>query len=269
MMSFAVTSYAAGIVQASADHPHFGLRVVVKEPVAQVVEVEQEARFVWPKSVTELLEMDPHYIDNWLRGRKCPPSMIADYRQGLLLHLLTPNDECRENGWPDKMMIYNPEKRGGATTKSAWVHWLSGYLRNQYSKLIDAHKRPGTEGPTVISLTERPAENSDGATVATWMGLLDERERAQFVCTDAHAAATSKVALAEVLQIIQEEVGEEALEVVLAYSGVDSSAQAAEILADPVTVRETMRKVKAVVRNVLGIATEQPVRVRRRPSKVA
>lgn len=205
--------------------------------------------FVWPKNVDEFLDLDPKYLDRWLVSRRCPADLIEDFRQELLLHLLTPNAECIANGWPDKMMLYKPERIGG-TTKRAWAFWLSRYLLNSaYNKLINDRHRATTQGKSVVSLGG--GSEVDGV-VEGWL-MLQEHEQATLSAEEGEVfmGVTSSLALEGVIALVEEEMGQDAVEVLQAVGEADTFTEAARILhLSPTAVRKRLKDIRALISSV-------------------
>ena len=218
-----------------------------------------ETPFVWPKSVQEFMEFDPIYTKKWLKSRKCPIDLIEDYSQGLLLHLCTPNKECLARGFSDKMMLYKPERLGDAVTVAGWAFWLNTVLSNQYSKLIKRQQRGGVTGSKVISLGETDDESRSKHGTATWWLLLDPHERPQFETSiqEVYNPITSRIFLAEIIRVVREEVGPDALKVLAAVSETDTVVQAAAVLGmQSRMVHRILKNIRLVLGATLGLSPD-------------
>jgi len=258
MFMLASSSLAALVVAATPGHAN-AARILNPAPAAPTA---SEADFVWPKTVMELIERDPKYIERWLIGRKCPDALIADYAQDLLLHLLTPSNACTRKGCPDKLGLYDPALLGGATTKRAWAYWLSKYLlTNQYSKLISRQRRSGCEGPTVVSITE--TEHDVERAAPSWHALLTVNERQLFETSheEVYGGVTSQIRVDQIMQAVAEEIGAEAVEILQAVKATDNAIEAAELLGVPADrVRRILRTVRATIQSVLSAEDGLPER---------
>jgi len=214
--------------------------------------------FVWPKSVAELHAFDPKLIDKWLVKMKCPYDLVEDFSQDLYALLCEPNKECIAKGYPDKMGLYDPAKLGPegkpATTIGAWMYWLSRMLKNEYYKLIDAQKKSGTAGPTVISTSCEEVDPDTGR--VTWLGMLDATERKLFeASTDTvYSQVTSSMLMKELLDTVEDEMGQEARVVLDLYREFESGTEVARVLGRPVRkVRLIMGDIRGTLASHLGL----------------
>lgn len=222
--------------------------------------LRKKAPFVWPKTVDEFIAFDPKYIVKWLHSRKCVPTLINDFAQDLYLHLCTPNRECIEKGYKDRMALYDPIKLGGATTLAAWAYWLSGILTNQYGKLIKAQKRGHTEGPNVISMDDVNVETGQ----ESWWSQTEQHEHTRFMATvgEVYNGVTSRILLEDVIRVVQEEIGDEAVEVLSAVIESNDAVEAAELMGvSPERIRRTTRNIIRVAQAVLGISASNLMKI--------
>lgn len=158
--------------------------------------------FIPPANYREFLAFDPRYISKFLKSRKCPVDLFEDFEQSLHAHLMSIGPTGKARGHEDKLAEYAPDRRGNATSVSAWAHWLNTILGRELDKLIKRNNKGGVRGPNVISLTVDPwAIDDDFAT------RLERDDRTRL--TDfSYQGMTAKAMASAFLDYLREEGGE-------------------------------------------------------------